>query len=91
MDIDGMSLEKKEGLMKARKCFYCEEHGHMAKDCLKKKGKQAERKEELPKYEETSKNWKTGKELYAHIRSLLKDFDKEEYKVLMEEVEGSDF
>ena len=91
MDIDMMSLEKKEGLMKAGKCFYCEEHGHMAKDCLKKKGKQAEWKEEPPMYEETLKKWKTGKELYAHIRSLSKDLDKEEYKVFMEEAEGSGF
>ena len=86
-----MSMEKKEGLMKAGKCFYCEEHRHMAKDCPKKKGKQVEQKEKLLKYKETSKKWKTGKELYAHIRSLLKDLDKEEYKVLMEEVEGSCF
>ena len=86
-----MSLEKKEGLMKAGKCFYCKEHGHMVKDCQKKKGKQVERKEELPKYEEPQKKWKMGKELYAHIRSLLKDLDKEEYKVLMEEAEGSGF
>ena len=88
MDIDGMSVEKREGLMKAGKCFYCEEHGHMAKECLKKKGKQ---KEEPPKYEESTKKWKTGKELYAHIRSLLKDLDEEEYQVLMEEAEGSGF
>ena len=83
-----MSLEKKEGLMKAGKCFYCEEHGHMAKECPKKKGKQ---KEEPPKYEELTKKWKMGKELYAHIRSLLKGLDEEEYKILMEEAEGSGF
>ena len=83
-----MSVEKKEGLMRAEKCFYCEEHGHMAKECPKKKGKQ---KEEPLKYEELMKKWKMGKELYTHIRSLSKDLDKEEYKVLMEEVEGSGF
>ena len=88
MDIDGMSIEKKEGLMKAGKCFYCEEHSHMVKECPKKKGKQ---KEEPPKYEESTKKWKTGKELYTHIRSLSKDLDEEEYKVLMEEAEGSGF
>ena len=91
MDIDAMSVEKREGLMKAGKCFYCEEHGHMAKDCPKKKGKQAERKDEPPKYDESQKKWKTGKELYAHIRMLSKDLDDEEYKVLMEEAEGSGF
>ena len=83
-----MSVEKKEGLMKAGKCFYCEEHGHMAKECPKKKGKQ---REEPPKYEEPTKKSKKGKELYAHIRSLSKDLDEEEYKVLMEEAEGSGF
>ena len=91
MDIDVMSMEKREGLMKAGKCFYCEDHRHMVRDCPKKKGKQAEQKEEPPKYEEAPKKWKTGKELYAHIRSLLKDLDEDEYKVLMEEAEGSGF
>ena len=37
------------------------------------------------------KKWKTGKELYAHIRTLSKDLDEEEYKVLMEESETSGF
>ena len=86
-----MSTEKREGLMKTGKCFYCKEHGHMAKDCPKKKGKQAERKDEPPKYDEPQKKWKTGKELYAHIRTLSKDLDEEEYKVLMEELEASGF
>ena len=90
MDIDSMTTEKRDGLMKTGKCFYCEVHRHMAKDCPKKKEKQAEQKEEPPKYEETKK-WKMGKELYAHIRTLSKDLDEEEYKVLMEEAEGSGF
>ena len=47
--------------------------------------------EEPPKYDESQKRWKMGKELYAHIRSLSKDLDKEEYKVPMEEAEGSGF
>ena len=88
MDIDAMTIEKKDKLMKARKCFYCEQNRHLAKDCSKKKGKQ---KEEPPKYKESMKKWKTGKELYVHIRSLSKELDEEEYKVLMEEVEGSGF
>ena len=83
-----MTMEKKDELMKARKCFYCEQNGHLVKDCPKKKGKQ---KEEPLKYEESTKKWKTGKELYAHIRSLSNDLDEEEYKVLMEEAEGSSF
>ena len=88
LDIDTMSMEKRDKLMKARKCFYCEQGRQMVKDCQKKKGKQ---KEEPPKYKELMKKWKMGKELYAHIRSLLKDLDEEEYKVLMEEAKGSGF
>ena len=45
--------------MKAGKCFYCEDHGDLAKDCPKKKGKQVERKDDLRKYDESQKKWKT--------------------------------
>ena len=46
-----MTMEKKDKLVKAGKCFYCEQNRHLVKDCLKKKGKQ---KEEPPKYEEST-------------------------------------
>ena len=89
--IDAM---KQERLMKAGRCFYCEENGHLAKECPKKrgtKGKQAERKDEPSKHDGPLKKWKTGKELHAHIRSLATELNEDEHEEFMKEVEGPDF
>ena len=94
IDIDEMSTMKQERLMKAGRCFYCEEHGHLAKECPKKrrtKGKQAERKDEPPRHDGPLKKWKTGKELYTHIRSLAAELNEDEHEKFMKEVEGPDF
>ena len=91
IDIDAMSTEKREGLMRAGKSFYCEVQGHMAKDCPKKKGKQVERKDEPSKHDGLLKKWKTGKELYTHIRSLAAELNEDEHEEFMKEAEGPDF
>ena len=37
MDIDAMSMEKRTALMRKGACFICEEPGHLARYCPKKK------------------------------------------------------
>jgi hypothetical protein len=51
MDIDSLSVEERNRLMKDGKCFICQETGHMAKDHKKNDFSQNTRREETPKYE----------------------------------------
>jgi len=38
MDVDRMTIEERNDLMKRGACFFCKKEGHLAADCLKKKG-----------------------------------------------------
>ena len=79
MDVDAMSLEKWTALMKEGKCFYCEQSGHLAKECPKKEKKQEEKKK------------MDGKQLHAHIRGLFKEMTEDEKEEFMKEAEMTGF
>jgi macrodomain Ter protein organizer (MatP/YcbG family) len=67
MDVDVMSTEKRTALMKKGACFNCEEPGHIARDCPKKK-KNVNQK-------------KSVKEIHALIQTMSKE-EKEELATL---------
>ena len=78
MDVDALTIEERTKLMKEGKCFRCKKAGHLSKDCPDKPGsKPAEEKKEEPKK-------LTGKQLHAHIRSLVKALDDEEQDKFMD-------
>src|SRR5271155_4260701 len=80
MDIDSLSVDKRNRLMKDGKCFICQKTGHMAKDHKKNNFPQKQLREETPKYkrvEKLKKKWE-GSELYAHVRSMIAELDTEE-------------
>ena len=79
MDVDAMSIEKQNALMKEGRCFKCEEPGHVAKDCPKKEKKQEQKKK------------MDGKQLHAHIRGLFKEMTEEEKEEFMNEAEATGF
>ena len=79
MDIDAMSLDKRNALMKEGKCFYCEQHGHLAKDCPKKE-KKTEPKKTM-----------NGKQLHTHVRGLFKEMTEQEKEEFMKEAELTGF
>jgi Ty3 transposon capsid-like protein/Zinc knuckle len=81
MDIDALTVEKREEMMRKGQCFGCGETGHLNRDCPKKK-KPA--KPFSPK--------KMGaKELYTHIRSLTALMNDEEKEEFYQEAEKEGF
>jgi Domain of unknown function (DUF4939)/Zinc knuckle len=71
MDIDRLTVEERDKLLKEGKCFRCRRTGHWANKCPeedddKKKGK------EVPKKE------MNGRELHAHVQALFKEMTEED-------------
>ena len=49
INVDALSMEERERLMKEGKCFQCKKSGHLAKDCPNKDDQHDRKKEELKK------------------------------------------
>jgi hypothetical protein len=79
MDIDMLTTEQREEMMRKGLCFVCRKPGHISKDCPdKKKPTNAPKK-------------MNGKELLAHIRSLTTNMDDEEKEKFYDEAEKEGF
>ena len=79
MDIDALTFEEWNELMKEGKCFNCKSTGYISKDCPRKK-----------KMSEEKKIFR-GKELHTYIRGIMKEMTDEEREKFMEEAEESGF
>jgi Zinc knuckle len=79
MDVDRLSIEERNQLMKEGRCFKCKNTGHRANDCLNNKKK------------ETAKKRINGKELHTHVRSLFKGMTEEEKEEFLKEAEDAGF
>ena len=70
MDVDAMSIEEQNELIKKGACFRCKKTGHLRKDCLK-------RNKTTGNTQEVQKKM-TPKEMYKHIQSLTAQLNDEE-------------
>jgi hypothetical protein len=84
MDIDRLSVEERNKLMKEGRCFRCKGIGHRANECPDHHPTDQKKKEE-------PKKKMGGKDLHAHIRSLFKDMTEEEKEEFMKAAEESGF
>lgn len=72
MDVDAMTTEERNDLMRRGACFICKMIGHLSRDCLNKKKKYVP-----PQALNTTQKMK-GKELHAHVRALLAQMEEED-------------
>ena len=76
MDVDRLTVEERNQLMKEGRCFRCRERGHTAREHDKDGNPPNNNK----------KKW-TGKDAAAHIRAIIADMDEEDKKKLGDDLE----
>jgi hypothetical protein len=91
MDIDQMSIEQQNELKAAGKCFYCQEVGHIAKECPKK-GRNPAGKQKKPwvkpqpqqrrtiNFARTEEKKEGAEEAYNSVQKALSSLSEEEYQ-----------
>ena len=70
MDVDAMSIEERNELMKKGACFRCKKPGHLSKDCPTKNKTTGTPQEAQKKM--------TPREMYKYIQSLTAQLNNEE-------------
>ena len=100
MDVDSITTEQREEMMKKGLCFKCGKPGHRSRD--HKEGEASTSTTKPPTYSST---WKTpnqtsnsstskkmsGKELFAHVRALTAQMEEGEKETFYEEAEKEGF
>jgi hypothetical protein len=71
MDVDRLTIEERDKLLKEGKCFRCQRTGHRANEC-------PENDDEKKKGKEVLKKKMNGRELHAHVRGLFKEMTEED-------------
>jgi hypothetical protein len=83
MDVDRLTIEEQNRLMKDGRCFKCRNTGHWANEFPeeddKKKGK------EVPKKK------MNGRELHTHVRALFKEMMEEDRDKFLKGAEEAGF
>jgi Zinc knuckle len=84
MDIDRLTVDEQNKLMKEGRCFKCRNTGHQANKCPiddndKKKGKEVPRKK------------MNGRELHAHVWALFKEMTEEDRDEFLKGAEEAGF
>jgi len=83
MDVDRMTVEERQELMRKGACFFCKEVGHLTSECPKKKKKYAE-KPSTSKNESKPAPKKGGN--FKDMKKYIRGLDSEEKEKLAEEL-----
>ena len=87
MDVDFMTTEERNILMRKGACFTCKMPGHISRSCPHKK-----KKDFPPQTTQTNPPQKMkGKELHAHVRSLLAEMEEDDVNEFFADATESGF
>jgi Domain of unknown function (DUF4939)/Zinc knuckle len=84
MDVDRLTIEERDKLLKEGKCFRCRRTGHRANECPENEDKKKKGKEVLKKK-------MNGRELHAHVRALFKEMTEEDRDEFLKGAEEAGF
>jgi Domain of unknown function (DUF4939)/Zinc knuckle len=84
MDVDRLTIEERDKLLKEGKCFRCRKTGHQANEC-------PENDDEKKKGKEIPKKKINGRELHAHVRALFKEMTEEDRDKFLKGAEEAGF
>jgi hypothetical protein len=84
MDVDRLTIEERNQLMKEGSCFKCRNTGHRANECPKEEN-------DKKKGKEVQKKKMNGRELYAHVRALFKKMTEEDRDEFLKGAEEAGF
>jgi Zinc knuckle len=71
MDVDRLTVNERNKLMKEGRCFKCRNTGHQANEC-------PEDNDDKKKGKEVPKKKMNGRELHAHVQALFKEMTEED-------------
>ena len=77
MDVDALTFEERQTLMKQGKCFKCRRMGHRAANCPGEEDRKGKKKEETPKAD-------LVRNAFATIRALTKEEREAFAKMVLE-------
>jgi Zinc knuckle len=84
MDVDRLTVEERNKLIKEGRCFKCRNTGHRANEC-------PEDKNNKKKGKEVPKKKMNGRELHAHVRALFKEMTEEDRDKFLKGAEEAGF
>jgi Domain of unknown function (DUF4939)/Zinc knuckle len=84
MDVDRLTIEEQDKLMKEGKCFRCRKTGHWANEC-------PENDDDKKKGKEVPKKKMNRRELHAHVWALFKEMTEEDRDEFLKGAEEAGF
>jgi hypothetical protein len=84
MDVDRLTIEERDKLLKEGRCFRCWRTGHRANEC-------PENDDEKKKGKEVPKKKMNERELHAHVQALFKEMTEEDRDEFLKGAEEAGF